>query len=177
MELSKDNSSGTRPSCPRQKAWQSHKSSPDISAAQCRREPLPPHGDVGRGRSGRRNSQPDPTAGFPEPRLICQGGGNRGEGGTRPGGVASRLCTAPPANRIPRRRRKVDFTPPPCRAPKPHEGDPLLVSQPQRASARLHSRGPAHLGRAGGVVDRKQHSARAGPAPFSTIARARRPRP
>ncbi|KAM7230751.1 hypothetical protein CapIbe_018241, partial [Capra ibex] len=41
---------------------------------------LPPHGDVGRGRSRRRDSQPDRTAGFPEPRLTCQGGGNPGKG-------------------------------------------------------------------------------------------------
>lgn len=97
--------------------------SPDTSIVRSREAP-PTHRDIGRGKSRRRDSQPDRTAGFPEPRLTCQGGGNQGEGGGSPGGVALPLRTAPPANPSPGRQRKADLTPPPCRAPKPHAGDP-----------------------------------------------------
>lgn len=176
MGLSRDNSSGTGPSALGKRHGRATRVSPDTSAAQSRREPLPSHGDVGRGRSGRRDSQPDRTAGFPEPRLICQGGGNRGEGETaRRSGITA--LYGPSGQPDPEKAEESRLHAPPCRAPKPHAGDPLPVPQPQHARARLPSRGPAHLGRTGGVVDRKQHLARAGPAPFSTIARARRPRP
>ena len=105
---------------------------------------LPPYGDVGRGRSRRRDSQPDRTAGFPEPRLTCQGGGNPGKGedgqgewhrrsvrplrptGSQEGGGSQISRPLPAAPRSHRRE-----TPSPCPSPsRPVLGRPAEAPPP-----------------------------------------------
>lgn len=127
---------------------------------------LPPHGDVGRGRSRSRDSQPDRTAGFPEPRLTCQGGGNPGKGedgqgewhrrsvrplrptGSQEGGGSQISRPLPAAPRSHRRE-----TPSPCPSPS----RPVL-GRPAEA--------PPNQGRLEGWSAAKSTQHRAQPRPF-----------
>lgn len=79
--------------------------------------------------------------------------------------MASPLRAAPPANRIPRRRRKPDFTPPPCLAPQPHAEDPLPVPQPIRPGRGRQAEAPPTPGGQEGD-GRREHSAQGRSRPF-----------
>ncbi|XP_012410494.1 formin-like protein 5 [Trichechus manatus latirostris] len=108
---------------------------------------------------------------FPSPASLAKEAETRGEG--RPRGVAWPLRTASPANRIPRRRRNSDFTPPSLPRPESTRGRPPTRPPPQQARARPPARGPAHLRRTGGGLRQTALSARpAPPLPPQSHARA-----
>ncbi|XP_057576787.1 basic salivary proline-rich protein 2-like [Hippopotamus amphibius kiboko] len=134
--------------------------------------PLPPQGDVGRGRSRRRDSQPDRTAGFPEPRLTCQGGGNPGKAEDAQGEWHRRSVRPlrPTGSREGGGRRTSRPLP---AAPRGHTRETLASPPTQQASGRPPSRGPAQPGKTGGVVCSKQPRAQGAAPPLSLQSHAR----